>query len=576
MRQTPISLTKNVTLGHALRIKSFIPRFDLFVCTATLHEIIAISACDYPLYYYLLLGLQPSISLSNDDNNNQLRFCRWGEFHNSLFSSAVEEVANALSCGLNIDTRSRIHDAVDLPPPVEALGYALHDPPLRYTRERAPTALELVDALATGNSTPFAVPVDMDQRSQDSARPRNQRLAVQLAQSLTLAANFDHVFDSNHLGARDYVMLDNFVNNDLFRHIRSAITGEIVDPASNQRAHPLVRDLPVFLVVQALKGVNVQTSNLIQLNKDVATHIASWDSADELLLWIHRLTNAIDNVYAHRTTIDSELLPIFFTRPSDAKNIVDLLAHFGVNTNTITVTYATATAACRQGFHNIARIRDKLLLGNFTRTCPPSYDETPILHTFPHHQPTPAVAENELQTAVPARPSSTPASCSRSATEVRARSQSPYSTSETQRSFSSHDAAHDPPRFSREHSPLNRSVSLDPVEQQFPPNFEGCLFCSQAHFSASCERMESLKARMERIVNQARCVKCLGTHLTEECRRYKKCIHCSSRDHHPSLCYLNENVNQDLPLNYAKYITEIKRRSSELRQAIDAHNAQRG
>ncbi|KAL6730126.1 hypothetical protein Aduo_001121 [Ancylostoma duodenale] len=178
-----------------------------------------------------------NLAPSNDNNNNsQLRYSRWGEFHNSLFSSAVEEIANAVSCGMNIETRSRIHDAVDLPPPVEALGYPLHDPPLRYTRARASTALELIDALAKGNSTSFAVSVDAGQRSQDVARPKNQRMALQLAQSLTLAADFDHVFDSVHLGARDYVMLDNFVNNDLFRHVRCAVTGEIVDPASNQRA----------------------------------------------------------------------------------------------------------------------------------------------------------------------------------------------------------------------------------------------------------------------------------------------------------------------------------------------------
>lgn len=64
-------------------------------------------------------------------------------------------------------------------------------------------------------------------------------------------------------------MLDGFVNNYLFVHIRSSITVEINDPASSYRAHPLVRHLPDFLFVQAQKRIDVQTQNLITFNKDI-------------------------------------------------------------------------------------------------------------------------------------------------------------------------------------------------------------------------------------------------------------------------------------------------------------------
>ncbi|EYB82110.1 hypothetical protein Y032_0366g12 [Ancylostoma ceylanicum] len=163
--------------------------------------------------------------------------------------------------------------------------------------------------------------------------------------------------------------------------------------------------------------VDVKTFNVIQLSNDVATHIARCESADGLLLRIHRVANAIDNVYAHRITIESELLPYFSPDPMMPKNIFDILAHFGVNTNTIAVTYATAAAACRQGSHNIARICAKLLLGNITRTCPPSHDETPILHKFPHPQPTSTVTGSKPQPELPARTSPTPVSCGRLATK---------------------------------------------------------------------------------------------------------------------------------------------------------------
>ncbi|EYC02083.1 hypothetical protein Y032_0102g3473 [Ancylostoma ceylanicum] len=65
----------------------------------------------------------------------------------------------------------------------------------------------------------------------------------------------------------------------------------------------------------------------------------------------------------------------YLNRINDAKKIVELLEHFGINTNAINVT-CCATTASHQCFRISVRMRDKLLLGNFMPTSPPLNDET--------------------------------------------------------------------------------------------------------------------------------------------------------------------------------------------------------
>ena len=87
-----------------------------------------------------------------------------------------------------------------------------------------------------------------------------------------------------------------------------------------------------------------------------------------------------------------------------------------------------------------------------------------------------------------------------------------------------------------------------------PDRFEGCLFCQGQHYTSFCERMESLKTRLNYIIRQGRCIRCLGRHLSIDCQRAKKCSHGNSKLHHLAVCYLNEIVNQGLKSNYAHFL----------------------
>ena len=63
-----------------------------------------------------------------------------------------------------------------------------------------------------------------------------------------------------------------------------------------------------------------------------------------------------------------------------------------------------------------------------------------------------------------------------------------------------------------------------------------CVYCHEAHYSASCTKFQTPRERKEILIKSGRCFNCLkANHKSRECESLKTCRHCK-RKHHQSIC----------------------------------------
>ena len=63
-----------------------------------------------------------------------------------------------------------------------------------------------------------------------------------------------------------------------------------------------------------------------------------------------------------------------------------------------------------------------------------------------------------------------------------------------------------------------------------------CVFCKEEHYSAACERVASVAASKDALLNEGRCFLCLATgHRASQCLSLRKCRKCGGR-HHQAIC----------------------------------------
>ncbi|PIO60480.1 hypothetical protein TELCIR_18022 [Teladorsagia circumcincta] len=113
-------------------------------------------------------------------------------------------------------------------------------PPRRPSRDRTP--LELISELAKGNYNPEDISYEDDDNSEDRSVPLSQRLSLRIAQSLTLAANYDHTFSVEQLATRDYVMIDAFLRHNIYDGYREAIAEAAYTPTPADLNYPPVKN----------------------------------------------------------------------------------------------------------------------------------------------------------------------------------------------------------------------------------------------------------------------------------------------------------------------------------------------
>ena len=63
-----------------------------------------------------------------------------------------------------------------------------------------------------------------------------------------------------------------------------------------------------------------------------------------------------------------------------------------------------------------------------------------------------------------------------------------------------------------------------------------CVYCKGQHYSASCDKVQDVKARKDILLKSGRCFNCLrSNHKLRECRSPKTCRNCYQR-HHQLIC----------------------------------------
>ena len=99
----------------------------------------------------------------------------------------------------------------------------------------------------------------------------------------------------------------------------------------------------------------------------------------------------------------------------------------------------------------------------------------------------------------------------------------------------------EPKRLSYQ-KPGNSTTSSFLTGSQLPFQTPKCVYCSERHFSASCETVTDCNARKSILKRDKRCFTCLGKgHNSEQCG--KRCRKCSSQKHHQSICSASELNN---------------------------------
>ena len=75
-----------------------------------------------------------------------------------------------------------------------------------------------------------------------------------------------------------------------------------------------------------------------------------------------------------------------------------------------------------------------------------------------------------------------------------------------------------------------------------------CVYCNEAHYSASCQRVRGSKERKEILLRSGRCFNCLKTnHKSRDCDSGKTCRYCRRR-HHQSICSQVDNQDNKTPI----------------------------
>ncbi|KAK6728683.1 hypothetical protein RB195_005995 [Necator americanus] len=129
--------------------------------------------------------------------------------------------------------------------------------------------IEACHAYAKGNFEPLDT-LTIGKQVQHNSLPVEQRCALRLAQSLSLAIHFDHTFTLSQLAARDICMVEPFIRDDYHINLLDMIVEEATIPAPSQLLYPSLQGLPIVTIVQSYRGIHGATTILGKLTSDIA------------------------------------------------------------------------------------------------------------------------------------------------------------------------------------------------------------------------------------------------------------------------------------------------------------------
>ncbi|RCN28900.1 hypothetical protein ANCCAN_25352, partial [Ancylostoma caninum] len=259
-------------------------------------------------------------------------------------------------------------DQLNIPP---RLGYRALTPPFEACFLYAQGKFQLLDVPVKDNPS-LAVPI-------------HARAALRLAQTLTVVSNFDYTFSLAHLSARNLMMIDAFLRDDIFAHLRDSFVGDASIPSSSAHTHPCIRDFPVSATIQSLEGLHAATQQLTTLRIELFTEIDQWKSPDKVIDALELLARLMHDLDHHRAVLDMYITPLITTVPvEDIQNYVDMLDYHNASPLTILFYYNAATAELAHAY-----TLHQALTNNFRRLCSsePRSSEPDVPHTSLSHSP---------------------------------------------------------------------------------------------------------------------------------------------------------------------------------------------
>ncbi|PIO64820.1 hypothetical protein TELCIR_13535, partial [Teladorsagia circumcincta] len=345
-------------------------------------------------------------------------------------------------------------------------------PPRRPFRIR--TSQELIAEYAKGNFDVADVSHAMDDLSQDQRLPPSERLSLQIAQSLTIAANFDHTFSIEQLATRDLVMLIRTTGNQKNVSFSYMITTSFYNVQTHRNT---LTELIIPHVLNPIKDnrrfVDILHSYTVTIPdiKPLCT-TASATTATAVLNM-----KKINQALARLRKTPSALPPSV-----DAMEVEDI----PISTRT------TATSPIQSSSALCTKQTSSVL--SLTTTQSSTYVSSSA-----------ARPQERLIPISPATSTRAPSAGTRRSdrTTRRRRSRSPST-----------------PRHSRRRttrSPARRRAR-SPSEHQSTSSFQ-CFFChSDTHYSSDCTVVRSLTKRAMDAVAEGRCLYCLYVHAPGYCR----------------------------------------------------------
>ncbi|KAK6031873.1 hypothetical protein OSTOST_01958 [Ostertagia ostertagi] len=439
-------------------------------------------------------------------------------------SSRPHEQHSDVDAELLIPALRQLYGFRPNPPPAPRSSYRplLHpkliDPksttlPNRARRDWVPQ--ELVALLAQGYSGDLSKGASTtdDDTSEDRSLPPEHRLSLRIAQSLTLARNYDHTFSIEHLSTRDMLMVDAFLRHAFYTTMRDWVVDEAYVPTEAEMEYPPIKKYSIYLIIQAYKGLDAATRKLIEFNNSLSQASEEFKNPAKLLKLNEELTT--------------------FSPSEDNKELVDMLSHYHVSIACIKLVCVTASTATAQGYTNLKHIGNalaRLYHVDPTSSAPaesvdiPTAEELDALYSKVSqpqqtpHRDTPSIRTVEVTVEEPPRKSSRQA-------DQRSERSVPVTML---------------------CSPAPHQVDVDVKEQQQLRSSPRMFQFSAKGSITPTTALVSLTDRCLKAVTEGRCLRCLYVHTPGHCQRAAPCRICHDVNHHPAICPRSSDVKVDV------------------------------
>ncbi|EYC24032.1 hypothetical protein Y032_0014g2278 [Ancylostoma ceylanicum] len=209
---------------------------------------------------------------------------------------------------------------------------------------RVMTPFEACFLYAQGKYELLDVTVEKHFRSHQFATPPYVRSALRLAQTLTVVDNFDYTFNISHLSARDLMMIDAFLRDDIYTHLRDTVAGEATIPLPASQTYPCTRDLPIRAVILSLKDLHAATLKLTDFRMHLFKEVDQWQSPEKVLDALEHLAKLLHHLDHCRAALDMHITPHTTASPEGIRNFVNILAAHNASPLSIAILYNAATA----------------------------------------------------------------------------------------------------------------------------------------------------------------------------------------------------------------------------------------